>query len=51
MISADKEVIEPRVPSGATNGAGTAYHSETHVFTPVFNGVRVAQSLVFSYVL
>ena len=30
----------------ATNGAGTAYISIAHEFTPVFSGVRVTQSLV-----
>jgi hypothetical protein len=31
---------------GATSGAGTAYPSGEHVFTPVFGGVRVTRSLV-----
>ena len=33
---------------GVTSGAGTAYPSGTPEFTPVFSGVRVPQSLVFS---
>ena len=32
--------------TGATSGAGTAYPSGALEFTPVFNGVRVTQSLV-----
>ena len=30
----------------ATNGAGTAYPSGAHEFTPDFSGVRVTRSLV-----
>jgi len=33
--------------TGATSGAGTAYLSGTHEFTPGFSGVSVIQSLVF----
>ena len=36
--------------TGATSGAGTAYPFGAHEFTPVFSGVRVAQSLVFCVV-
>jgi hypothetical protein len=32
--------------TGATSGAGTAYHSGAHEFTPVFSGVRVTRSFV-----
>jgi len=32
--------------TGATSGAGTAYPSETHEFTPDFSGGRVTRSLV-----
>jgi hypothetical protein len=31
--------------TGATSGAGTAYPSGAHEFTPGFSGVRVARSL------
>jgi hypothetical protein len=33
-------------PKGATSGGGTAYPSGAPEFIPVFNGVRVARSLV-----
>ena len=33
--------------TGVTSGAGTAYPSREHGFTPVLSGVRVAQSLIF----
>jgi hypothetical protein len=36
--------------TGATSGTGTAYPFGAHEFTPVFSGVRVAQSLVFCVV-
>ena len=32
--------------SGATSGAGTAYHSGAPEFTPVFSGVHVTRTLV-----
>ena len=32
---------------GATCGAGTAYPSGAHEFTPVFSGVRISRSLIF----
>ena len=34
----------------AISGAGTVYTSGAHEFTPVFSGVRVAQSLIFCVV-
>ena len=33
--------------TGVTSGAGTAYPARTPEFTPVFSGIRDAQSLVF----
>ena len=36
---------------GVTSGAGANNPSEAHEFTPVFNGVLVAQSLVFCVAL
>ena len=32
--------------TGVTSGAGTAFLSGAHVFTPYFSGVRVTRSLV-----
>ena len=37
--------------TGATSGAGTAYHSGAPEFTSVFSGVRVGRSLVFCVML
>jgi len=33
--------------TGVTSGAGTAYPSGEHGFTPVLSGIRVGQYLVF----
>jgi hypothetical protein len=33
--------------TGAHSGAGTAYPSEAHEFTPGFSGIRVTRSLLY----
>ena len=45
-----RNLVDAEFMRDGTSGAGTAYHSGAHEFTPVYSGVCVAQSFVFCIV-